>query len=467
MSDKNNTRFDDSGPRPMGNGGDVGLSSPTETIELDGLLTDSLTTSGSYDVSSLRGSSLGKLLQMLPMPAMLIGADLTITYCNEAWGSIIRPYTRLLGAHALDLAHSTEDKTGLSETLLEVFDRRRPKVRSCKLMIHGKPFWGRLLMRPIRMADKRMILALVEDLTLERRQLLLMDTIRRARNEWEQTFNAAPDMIATLDMECRIKRLNRSMAEIIGVSEEEAIGKTCYELVHKSDSPPAYCQLPRLLGYEKDRSFNYEEPKLQGYFLETLTPITDERENLVGCVCVIRDQTEKQRMEDEVRRLSSQDPLTGLLNLTQMLGVLNAGCETARRYGQPLSLCICDVDYFGAINERFGPSMANSVLQRFGQLIIEQCRAADIAGRYGGDEFIIAFPNTTSKGAVDCMERIKEALAGLTFTTDDSSFAVTCTCGISEFKADVMNSEDLIRSAHIALYSGKGKGRNRIIIKED
>jgi diguanylate cyclase (GGDEF)-like protein/PAS domain S-box-containing protein len=466
MSEKDDTKFDapqylDTKEKP-----DSSLSSPTETIELDGLLTESLTASGSYDVSHLRRSSLGKLLQMLPMPALLIDISLTITYCNEAWGSIVRPYTKLLGAKAIELAHSEADKESLSETLLEVFDRRRPKIRSYKFMVYGKPFWGRMVMRPIRLADNRLVLALVEDLTLERRQLLLMDTIRRAHNEWEQTFNAAPDMIATLDMDYRIKRLNRSMAKRAGVDAEKAVGKTCYQVVHKLDEPPPYCELARILGYEKDREFDYEEPSLGGFFTEKLTPIKDERDNLVGCVCVISDQTERQRMRDEVRRLTSHDPLTGLLNLGQMLNLLKASCQTSRRYKQPLSISICDVDCFGAINERFGAAVSNSALQRFGALILEQCRAADTAARYGGDEFIIAFPNTTARGAAECMERIRVTLSGLTFTTEDSSFAVTCTCGVAEFHPDRMDSEDLIREAHVALYSGKGRGRNCVVVKD-
>lgn len=441
------------------------LTPSTETIDLNGLIKNNLTLSGSYDLSSIRQSSLGKLLQIVPMPAFLIAPSLCISYCNEACGSMVRPHGALVGTSILDLVEYDRDKSNLSQSLKEVFNQRKPTALSLKLNISDRAVWARLLIHPIRIDQERMILALIEDLTLERRQVLLMDTIRRSQDEWEKTFNATHDMIATLDTEYRIKSLNKSMAERMGVTVSQAIGKKCYELVHKSDRPPDYCELSRLLSYERDRTFDYQDSELGAYFSESLTPITDDRENLVGYVCVISDQTDKRRIEDELRKLSNHDPLTGLLNLTQMLNFLDAGCETARRYGQPLSLCLCDIDHFRVINEKYGPEVADEVLRRVGGLIKDQCRAADLPARYGGDVFIIAFPNTTSEGAAECMDRLRKMISGLTFVTEDSSFAVTCACGIAELRSMEVMAKDLIRTAHIALYSSKGAGGDRTIIK--
>ncbi len=441
------------------------LTSSTETIDLNGLIKNNLTLSGSYDLSSIRQSSLGKLLQIIPMPALMIDYGLAVSYCNEAWGSMVRPHGALVGKSILDLVEYDLDKSNLSQSLKEVFKTRKPAALSLKLSISGRAVWVRLLLHPIRIDEERMILALIEDLTLERRQVLLMDTIRRSQDEWEKTFNATHDMIATLDTEYRIKSLNKSMAERMGVTASQAIGKKCYELFHKSDRPPDYCELSRLLSYEKDRTFNYQDSELRAYFSESLTPITDDRENLVGYVCVISDQTDKRRIEDELRKLTIHDPLTGLLNLTQMLNFLDAGCETARRYGQPLSLCLCDIDHFREINEKYGPEVADQVLRRLGLLIKDQCRAADLPARYGGDVFIIAFPNTTSGGAAECMERLRKMISELTFATEDSSFAVTCSCGIAELQSTGATAKDLIRTVHIALYSSKGAGGNQTVIK--
>jgi PAS domain-containing protein len=83
-----------------------------------------------------------------------------------------------------------------------------------------RSIWARIYLRPIRLAEQRSILILVEDLTLEKRQLLLLNTIARAKKEWELTFDTVPDMIALIDSRQKIIRLNKAFANKAGVTSK-------------------------------------------------------------------------------------------------------------------------------------------------------------------------------------------------------------------------------------------------------
>ncbi len=140
-----------------------------------------------------------------------------------------------------------------------------------------------------------------EKLYLSRNELL------RAKQEWERTFDAVPDLIAILDPQHRIVRANCEMARRIGLETEQCAGLLCHECVHGSSSAPEICphQLTLLDGCEHIAEVH--EPHLGGHFLVSTTPLRDERGDIVGTVHVARDITGRKRMEEELRK--SRDEL--------------------------------------------------------------------------------------------------------------------------------------------------------------
>jgi PAS domain S-box-containing protein len=125
----------------------------------------------------------------------------------------------------------------------------------------------------------------------------------RARDEWERTFEAVPDLIAILDGQHRIVRINKAMAQRLGIRAEEAVGRLCYECVHGADGPPALCPHVRLLADGGEHTVEIRDERLGGDFLVSVTPLRDDAGGkVVGAVHVARDITELKRVEEELRR---------------------------------------------------------------------------------------------------------------------------------------------------------------------
>jgi PAS domain S-box-containing protein len=133
------------------------------------------------------------------------------------------------------------------------------------------------------------------------------EAVLRAKQEWERTFDAVPDLIAILDDQHRVIRANRAMAARLGVSPQECIGKVCHEVVHGSDCPPEFCPHSRSLADGREHVAEVHEERLGGDFLVSTTPLMDAQGKLLGAVHVARDITERKQMEDELLR--SRDEL--------------------------------------------------------------------------------------------------------------------------------------------------------------
>ncbi len=438
----------------------------SESIDLTGVFRQDLTVSGSFDARAFEQTSFGKLLQALPTPALMIERSGNITFSNEAWGRISRNYRDLAGSPFRDLFPKSTAGDSAASLIATIFKERKPKAWTGKLIIDERPIWARAHFRAVRLADARLILVLVEDLTLEKRQLLLMEVIKQAKSEWELTFDSAPDLIATLDDSYRIVRLNKAMAKRLGLSQQEAVGKTCYSLVHGLDSPPPFCRCNRVLQDGRERFMEYPEEKLHGFFSESVSPMLNAQGLITGCILVCRDITERKRLEDDLKHQATHDSLTDLLNQRQIKNLLAAACETAKRYSHPLSLCLFDLDRFKQVNDRYGHQVGDRVLVTLGEIVRQGLRSADLAGRYGGDEFMIAFPHTPASGANRSMERILTDLKDKSFEAEAETFSVTCTAGIAEFDARTMTVEDLIQEADNGLFEAKKLGRNRVVIRK-
>jgi len=125
--------------------------------------------------------------------------------------------------------------------------------------------------------------------------------LARAKQEWERTFDAVPDLIAIIDPQHRILRANRTMAERLGANPEGCTGLTCYQCVHSLDAPMALCPHDQSLADGREHSIEVYEERLGGYFLVTCTPLYDQRGAMIGTVHVARDITERKRAEEQLR----------------------------------------------------------------------------------------------------------------------------------------------------------------------
>ncbi len=126
----------------------------------------------------------------------------------------------------------------------------------------------------------------------------------QVKNEWEHTFEAVPDLIAILGTDYKVIRANKAMADKFGITPEECIGLTCYNVVHGTDEPPSFCPHKQLLDDGNEHTEEVNEDNLGGDFLVSASPLYDLEGKLRGSVHVARDINERKRKEKELYQIN-------------------------------------------------------------------------------------------------------------------------------------------------------------------
>jgi diguanylate cyclase (GGDEF)-like protein len=143
--------------------------------------------------------------------------------------------------------------------------------------------------------------------------------------------------------------------------------------------------------------------------------------------------------------------------------LLEAEIAESRRLRSPLSLIMADLDHFKKVNDTGGHPDGDFVLKETARLLLASCRTLDIAGRYGGEEFILVLPDTARAGAQAAAERLRAEVERHPFVHEGRRYAVTVSLGVAEL-SEFDTADDLIKRADEALYAAKRKGRNRVCV---
>jgi diguanylate cyclase (GGDEF)-like protein/PAS domain S-box-containing protein len=183
---------------------------------------------------------------------------------------------------------------------------------------------------------------------------------------------------------------------------------------------------------------------------------------------VMDDITERKSTEEKLLYEAIHDSLTGLFNRRYFMEQLGLAFNSARRYGHPLSFCLCDLDEFKSINDTYGHRTGDEVIAAFGKLMRKELRSQDMGGRYGGDEFCIFFPHVSATEAVIGAERIRNRFQEMVFGEKEGTpFSTSATFGIAELFDHDENEKDMLESADLALYKAKQQGRACVVVIND
>ncbi|MBK8816281.1 MAG: diguanylate cyclase [Methylococcaceae bacterium] len=163
-------------------------------------------------------------------------------------------------------------------------------------------------------------------------------------------------------------------------------------------------------------------------------------------------------------RLAMIDQITGLGNRRNFEKMLFREFNLAKREKTTLALLMCDLDLFKAYNDTYGHQEGDSCLKHIAEAITETItRPADLACRFGGDEFAVILPRTDLIGSLRIAEKIRQAVYNKDILINDSKdHRVTLSVGLAHFSGQYKNQDELIKAADTALYKAKKKGRNRI-----
>ena len=169
------------------------------------------------------------------------------------------------------------------------------------------------------------------------------------------------------------------------------------------------------------------------------------------------------RMYCELNNQARTDQLTGVLNRLSMDELLQRELAAANRNHQSLSMAMFDLDHFKTVNDRYGHPVGDKVLQAVVDVVLRNIRRCDYCFRYGGEEFLLLFPNTNTSVATKVLERCRAAIEAQRLAIDSYKIPITASFGLAGYPDDGSTPETLISNADDALYAAKSTGRNRII----
>ncbi len=243
--------------------------------------------------------------------------------------------------------------------------------------------------------------------------------------------------------------------------------------------------MPDLTGVELCRRIRAEFPSFFTYII-LLTSISDKEKVVEGLQAGADDYLTKPFHPDELvarvgvgrriielhrdieaknqllEKLALTDELTGLPNRRAIEEWASRQLSGAERHGFPLWVVMADLDHFKAVNDSYGHDAGDTVLQKFAEILKANTRKADIAGRIGGEEFLLVLTHVDRKGALTAIERIREQFEARPFSFGSGSFAVTASFGVAAYSPRQSQDFDrLVAQADVALYSAKRLGRNR------
>jgi len=185
-------------------------------------------------------------------------------------------------------------------------------------------------------------------------------------------------------------------------------------------------------------------------------------------VAVMQDVTARKRMERELRRLATTDPLTGLANRRHFLTRLeNELARLHRGVNPPVSVLMMDLDHFKRVNDRYGHPVGDALLKHCARVVGGAARRMDLVGRMGGEELAVLLPGTDLAMACVFAERVCASLARSPFDHDGTPIRLTASIGVAQMAATDASTSEVLKRADAALYRAKQAGRNRVARQGD
>lgn len=266
----------------------------------------------------------------------------------------------------------------------------------------------------------------------------------------------AADLLSVHEAQGDYVWVSKNCESLFGWKEEDLLGRSAYELFHPED-------LPRIA--EDHARHGEGTPGLVRYRLRCGSGgyrwvETRSRASADGrwIVAITRDVHAEQELLETLERRAFHDVVTNLPNRYALEESLHQELARSQRSHEPLSILTFDIDGFKAINDAHGHAAGDAHLRDIAQCITAARRAYDVAGRWGGDEFLVILPETTAKEAAGVAERLRQAVADLGAGTT-LSFGVASTASASDIRG-------LLAQADKALYRAKGLGGDRVEIAE-
>ena len=311
---------------------------------------------------------------------------------------------------------------------------------------------------PIAMIGK------VFDITERRKELLQLQKTEAQLKLLGQAIEQTDEMIRITDKDGIITYVNEALVAHTGYKRVELIGQNMSIFKSNQQKPGFYKELWEtissgktyrgiMINRKKDKTIYYEE--------QTITPIFDDTRCIQHFVSTSQDITERIAMEEQLKQLATIDSLTGIYNRHKISTEIETEIVRAKRYTDHFAIAMFDLDYFKEVNDTYGHETGDYVLKKISRIISQYIRESDSFGRWGGEEFMLVFPNLSEEKAMLTAEKLRDLIANCSF---NEVAKVTISIGVSTYSKNE-TKKALLKRVDNALYEAKETGRNRVVFK--
>lgn len=272
--------------------------------------------------------------------------------------------------------------------------------------------------------------------------------------------------VCFIDLDGRVASWNRGARRLSGWRDNEILGRPYARLFAgdvAAELPRQTLDLARLHGHCRSEQRRRRPDGSQFVADCAIDVVRSESGEMIGFVEVFQDVTEQKAQQTELYERATRDALTRVCNRSHFLEIGAQELERARRFAEPLSVAVFDVDQFRRFNENWTTANGDRVLLAVAQALSQQLRRIDTVGRLGGDEFAVVLPRCDKDFALEVAQRLRLGVATRKVATDTQrNVAVTVSGGVAALRALTRDFGELLRQADAALFKAKRERGNTV-----
>lgn len=360
-----------------------------------------------------------------------------------------------------------EEKVTLNELITRSIENNEPYNVGHHVLRHDKKYCyvngsGQALFNekkePIAMVGK------VFDITERKKEMLQHKETEAELKLLGQAIEQTDEIIRITDKDGVITYVNDALVAHTGYRKVDLIGKNMsifqsgkmdsefyQKMWNTISSGKTYRGV--MINKKRDNTIYYEE--------QTITPIYDDTNQIEHYISTSQDITKRIEMEEQLKLLATTDGLTGIYNRRKISEEIDMQMTRSKRYNEPFALLMFDFDLFKEVNDSYGHDIGDYVLVETCKLISQYIREGDSFGRWGGEEFMLIFPNLDEEKAVRIAEKLRDLIANFSFKKASN---ITISFGVSTYNKNE-NIKTLLKRVDDALYQAKNSGRNKVVFK--
>ncbi len=292
------------------------------------------------------------------------------------------------------------------------------------------------------------------------------------RERAEVTLSSITDAVVTTDEHNNITFLNPVAEKFMGISNDDAFGKSINDVVHLLDEKsmeeiinPLDSCMEKLTENKGDVTTHLLETSADNSHLSVdvnCSKLKDIQGNEIGSVIILRDVTQERQLKKQLTYQASHDSLTGLVNRAKFEEELKQAILTCGDDKIGHALCYMDLDQFKVVNDTCGHIAGDALLKQLSQLLNKRIRESDVLARLGGDEFGLLLSNCDLEDAVPIADLLRLAVRQFIFRWDERAFDVRMSIGVVSINDPNSTLAELMSAADVACYIAKESGRDYV-----